>query len=93
MGVFPYRVLARYTQSKPHLVVHLPVTNEKRLGGPPLEKRDAGVNFWPLAHLALTLVALMGGRGLGLGAESAVRYACARVMVKHENKSWWSRST
>jgi len=43
LGVFPYGVLARYTHSKPRLVLHLPVTNEKWLGGPPLEKRDVGV--------------------------------------------------
>jgi len=67
--------------------MHLPVTNEKWLGGPPLEKRDTGVLFRPLAHSALALVVLMGGQGLGLGAGSAVRYACTRVMVKHKNKS------
>jgi len=31
LGVFPYRVLARYTHSKPRLVLHLPVTNGKWL--------------------------------------------------------------
>jgi len=67
--------------------MHLPVTNEKWLGGPPLEKRDTEVFFRPLAHSARTLVTPMGGQGLGLGAESVVRHACARVMVKHENKS------
>jgi len=47
LGVFPYGVLARYTHSKPRLVLHLPVINEKWLGGPPLEKRDVGVLLDP----------------------------------------------
>jgi len=31
LGVLPYRVLARYTHSKPRLVLHLPIINEKWL--------------------------------------------------------------
>ena len=55
LGVFPCGVLARYTHIKPRLVLHLPVTNEKWLGGPPLEKRDVGALFGPLARCDLPL--------------------------------------
>jgi len=57
LGVFPCGVLARYTQSKPRLVLHLPVTNEEWLGGPPLEKRDVGVLLDPW----LIAISLRGG--------------------------------
>ena len=79
LGVFPYGVLARYTHSKPRLVLHLPVTNDKWLGGPPLEKRVVGVLLGPWL-IATSL-------GVGSGAMDVENCARVRVMVKHENKS------
>ena len=42
LGSPSLRSAGAYTQSKPRLVMHLPVTNEKWLCGPPHKKRDTG---------------------------------------------------
>ena len=85
MGVFPYGVLVRYTQFKPHLVMHLPVTNEKWLVALHLKNGIQGSSSDPW----LIAISLQGDSG-AMGVENCAR---VRVMVKHENKSWWPHST
>ena len=53
LGVLPYRVLARYTHSKPCLVLHLPIANEKWLVALHLKNGMWGSSLGPLAHCDL----------------------------------------
>jgi len=53
LGVLPYRVLARYTHSKPRLVLPLPVTNDKWLVALHLKNGMTGSSLRPLAHCDL----------------------------------------
>ena len=78
MGVFPYRVLARYTQYKPRLALHLPVINEKWLVALHLKNGMQGSSDpW------LVVISFRGDSG-AMGDENC---AHVRMMVKHENKS------
>ena len=78
-------MLARYTHSKLRLVLHLPLTNEKWLVALHLKNGVLGSSLGPW----LIAISLRGGSG-ALGVENC---AHVLVMVKHENKSWWPRST